>query len=196
MTFDSNNEKKQPQVQASKSVPQPQFNTKASCFRPHFNSLWSVWYGLCAAGLQAYIAEQSARRFLGYAALPWPGPSLPPYLELHAYLALNGIAVLLIPFFLVAALFKIGNLANDGFKLGRHLSTCGADPASSVMLGRSGVLRSLWQHGGPTAPFLHLVTSFCLLLPKLLVEARLIQTGFLHKGTVRYYILLEVTMNR
>ncbi|GFG39542.1 hypothetical protein Cfor_00972 [Coptotermes formosanus] len=182
MTFE-NNEKQQPQVQASKPVNQPQPHMRASCFRAHFNSLWSVWYGLCTAGLQAYIAEQSAQRFLGYAALTWPGSTQPPHLELHAYLALNGVAVLLIPFFLAAALFKIGNLANDGFKLGRHLSTCAADPASSVVLGRAGVLRSLWQHGGPTAPFLHLVTSFCLLLPKLLVEARLIETGLLHKGT-------------
>jgi hypothetical protein len=187
MTFDNNNEKQEPQVQAPK--PEPQSRKRASCFRAHLNSLWSVWYGLCTAGLQAYIAEQSAQRFLGYAALPWPGSSPPPQLELHAYLVLNGVAVLLIPFFLAAALFKIGNLANDGFKLGRHLSTCGADPASSVMLGRSSVLRSLWQHGGPTAPFLHLVTSFCLLLPKLLVEARLIQTGFLHKGTERHFSL-------
>ncbi|XP_069698499.1 protein tincar-like isoform X1 [Periplaneta americana] len=189
MTFENNNEqqkqqvcKKQPQVQV-KPVP-PSRRDSSSCFRAHFNSLWSVWYGLCAAGLQAYIAEQSVQRLLGYAALPWPGPSPPPRLELYVYLALTGVAVLLIPFFLAAAVFKIGNLANDGFKLGRHLSTCGADPASSVVLGRSGVLRSLWQHGGPTAPFLHLVTSFCLLLLKLLVEARLIQTGFLHKDAI------------
>ena len=150
--------------------------------RAHLNSLWSVWYGLCTAGLQAYIAEQSILRFLGYASKSWPGSGPPPHIELHAYLALTGAAVLIIPFFLAAAVFKIGNLANDGFKLGRHLSTCGADPPSSVMLGRAGVLKSLWQHGGPTAPFLHLVTSFCLLLPKLLMEARLIQAGILHRG--------------
>lgn len=48
----------------------------------------------------------------------------------------------------------------------------------------SGVLRSLWQHGGPTAPFLHLVIAFCLLLPKVTMEAKLIEAGFLSQGKI------------
>ncbi|KAK7869725.1 hypothetical protein R5R35_011794 [Gryllus longicercus] len=149
----------------------------SACFRAHFNSLWSVWYGLCAAGVQAYVAAVSAERYLGVAS------RLPP-LESHAYIGLTGAAVLLLPFFLTAAVFKIGNLANDGFKLGRHLSTCSADPPGVLLGAGAGVLRSLWQHGGPTAPFLHLCTAFCLLLPKLLAEARLIQLGHLPPNDV------------
>ncbi|XP_068085891.1 protein tincar [Anabrus simplex] len=150
---------------------------KRPCFRAHLNSLWSVWYGLCGAGLQAYVAVLSAERFLAVA-------NKLPRLEVHAYLALTGAAVLLLPFFLTAAVFKIGNLANDGFKLGRHMSTCSADPPGVLLGAGNGVIRSLWQHGGPTAPFLHLTTAFFLLLPKLLMEARLIQSGHLPQDDV------------
>lgn len=71
-------------------------------------------------------------------------------------------------------------MANDGFKLGRQLSTCSREPPSESS-GNSGAC-SLWKHGGPTAPFLHLVIGFSLLLPKLLMEARLIEAGLLPQG--------------
>ena len=75
---------------------------------------------------------------------------------------------------------QIGNLANDGFKLGRQLSTCSKEPAKEV-LASNGSCR-LFRHGGPTAPFVHLMIAFCLLVPKLLMEARLIEAGFLSQG--------------
>ncbi|KAL0269560.1 UNVERIFIED_CONTAM: hypothetical protein PYX00_007252 [Menopon gallinae] len=158
---------------------------KRCCSKAHVNCLWSVWYGLCLTGFQAYIIGQCAKRFVGYVSLPWPMYP-PPRLELHAYLILLGSAILVLPFFLIAAVFKTGNLANDGFKLGRHLSTCTADPPSALLgsTERQGVFRSLWQHGGPTAAFLHLIAAFCLLLPKLLIEARLIQAGLLSKDAI------------
>lgn len=36
-----------------------------SCHRGHVNSLWSVWYGILAVSLQAYVATRCARRFVG-----------------------------------------------------------------------------------------------------------------------------------
>ncbi|XP_054258919.1 protein tincar [Macrosteles quadrilineatus] len=155
---------------------------KGACCRAHLNTLWSVWYGVSAVGLQAYIAFQSALRFLDYLELGWPASSA-PRLELHAYIVLTGTAVLLLPVFLAAAVFKVGNLANDGCKLGRSVSNCSADPPASVALGGGGP-RGFWRHSGPTAPFLHIVTAFCLLLPRLLIEARLIQAGFLPKDLI------------
>lgn len=35
------------------------------CPRLHVNSLWSVWYGVIAVALQAYIATRCAKRFVG-----------------------------------------------------------------------------------------------------------------------------------
>ncbi|XP_046689315.1 protein tincar isoform X3 [Homalodisca vitripennis] len=155
---------------------------KRSCCHAHLNSLWSVWYGLSAVGLQAYIAFQSGLRFLDYLDLAWPAASA-PRLELHAYVVLTGTAVLLLPVFLATAVFKVGNLANDGFKLGRSMSTCSVDPPNSVSLGGGGP-RGFWRHSGPTAPLLHIIAAFCLLLPRLLMEARLIQAGFLPKDMI------------
>lgn len=132
---DANRSKSKPKISVTpaKTTPPPSKKSK-SCWKAHINCLWSVWYGLCLTGFQAYIATQCAKRFFGYASLPWP-VTPPPRLELYACLGLIGMAVILLPFFLIAAVFKIGNLANDGFKLGRHLSTCTADPPS-VLLGK------------------------------------------------------------
>lgn len=118
--------------------------------------------------------------FPDYIALAWPASSS-PRMELHAYVVLTGTSVLLLPVFLAAAVFKVGNMANDGFKLGRNLSTCSIDPPSAVSLGASGI-RGFWRHSGPTAPFIHMISAFCLLLPRMLIEAKLIQAGFLPKG--------------
>lgn len=56
-------------------------------------------------------------RFLIYIALPWPDGKQ-PYLELNIFVGLVGAGVVLLPFYLISFLFKIGNLANDGYKLG------------------------------------------------------------------------------
>ena len=48
-------------------------------------------------------------RFLIYIALPWPD-GRQPYLELNLFVGLVGAGVVLVPFYLVASLCKIGNL--------------------------------------------------------------------------------------
>ena len=50
-------------------------------------------------------------RFLIYIALPWPD-GRQPYLELNLFVGLVGAGVVLVPFYLVASLCKIGNLGN------------------------------------------------------------------------------------
>lgn len=67
-----------------------------------------------------------------YLSLPWPADAPPPKLELHACLALMCAGVLLLPILMAVAFFKLGNLANDGIKLGRNLSICSRDPTSSL----------------------------------------------------------------
>ena len=95
----------------------------------HCNSLWSLWYGLLTLGLQAYVVYKCVTRFLTYIALPWPEDKQ-PYLELNLYVGLVGAGVVLLPFFFISFMFKIGNLPNDGYKLGYNLSTCSLDPPS------------------------------------------------------------------
>lgn len=73
---------------------------------------------------------------------------------------------------------QIGNLANDGYKIGRQMGTCSKEPPELLKSGGCG----LFRYGGPTAPFIHIAISFCLLIPKLLMEAKLIEAGFLSQG--------------
>ncbi|KAF6217352.1 hypothetical protein GE061_001706 [Apolygus lucorum] len=148
----------------------------------HLNSLWSVWYGFAATAFQSYIAVQLSKKLLDCWELPW-GLDAAPRTDLQACLILTGLAIVLLPFFFFSCLIKVGNLANDGFKLGRNLSACGVEPEDSLAGGPGGC-RSLWRHGGPTGPFLHLAISFCLLLPNLLMQARLIQADFLPRDYV------------
>lgn len=153
-----------------------------ACQRPRVNSQWSVWYCVIALALQVYIIATSIQRFTRYVSLPWP-PQGQPYLELNAYVAFMGAAVVLLPFFLLSALMKVGNYANDGHKLGDE------EPDMVVYqnLRRRKCFRlvkAVWKHGGPIAPLIHMAAAMCLLLPRLLVEAQLIKHGFLSKGTI------------
>ncbi|XP_076179805.1 transmembrane protein tincar isoform X2 [Ptiloglossa arizonensis] len=157
-----------------------------SCIRGHVNSLWSVWYGILAVAFQAYIGLRYTKRFTAYLSLPWPADAPPPKVELYACLVLAGTGVVLLPVLLGAAFLKLGNLANDGIKLGRHLSACSRDPPSSLLTNNpdNSLANNLWRHGGPTAAFVHLCTAMCFLLPSLLMEARLIHAGFLPKEAI------------
>ncbi|XP_063588514.1 uncharacterized protein LOC134765695 [Penaeus indicus] len=155
--------------------------SKPCCSQYHLNSVWSIWYCLVSLGFMAYLVYNGVKRFLLYASLPWPQD--PPFVELNAYVGLVGASVVLLPFFLVTSLLKVGNLGNDGFKLGASLSTCSRDPPP-VLEAAKGVVRNLWLHGVPTAPFLHLVAAFCLLLPRTLMDATLISAGFLPKEEI------------
>ncbi|XP_065155259.1 protein tincar-like isoform X2 [Atheta coriaria] len=152
------------------------------CATVHLNNLWSFWYGALGTVLQAYTSVKCIKRILGYSVMAWPEAHPLPILEMNASLGLTAAAVLLLPFFLASAAFKIGNLANDGFKLGRQLSTCSREKPADTLEGDGGC--GLFKHGGPTAPFLHLVIAFSLLLPKLLMEARLIEAGLLPQESI------------
>lgn len=71
--------------------------------------------------------------FSAYLSLPWQADAPPPKIELYACLVLAGVGIVLLPVLLGAAFLKLGNLANDGIKLGRHLSACSRDPPSSLL---------------------------------------------------------------
>ena len=150
------------------------------CCDVHCNSLWSIWYGIVVLALQAYIVYKCVTRFLVYVALPWPDHQQ-PYLELNLYVGLVGAGVVLVPFYFISFMFKIGNLANDGYKLGYQISACAMDPPS-ILARSSGLVRNAWHHGGPTAPFIHLVSAFCFVLPRIFIEAKLLEVGFLSRG--------------
>lgn len=86
---------------------------------------------------------------------------------------------------LLLFILQVGNLANDGIKLATGIKErrCSMSPDDGLEEeSRGGTLRALWTHGGPTAAFIHIVIAMCLLLPRLLLEARIIENGLLPRG--------------
>ena len=168
----------------SNVVPGISTHRKRRCCDVHCNNLWSIWYGLIVVLLEGFVVYKCVSRFLLYLALPWPERKQ-PYLELNLFVGLVGAGVVLLPFYFISFMFKIGNLANDGYKLGFQISACAMDPPS-VLAQSSGFVRNAWHHGGPTGPFIHLVSAFCFIIPKIFMEAKLIEVGFLAEG--KYHI--------
>ena len=165
---------------SNNTVPGVATHRKRKCCDVHCNNLWSLWYGITVVLLEAFVVYKCVSRFLLYLALPWPERKQ-PYLELNLFVGLVGAGVVLLPFYFISFMFTIGNLANDGYKLGFQLSACAMDPPS-VLAQSSGFIRNAWHHGGPTAPFIHLVSAFCFIIPKVFMEAKLIEVGFLANG--------------
>ncbi|CAL4142068.1 unnamed protein product [Meganyctiphanes norvegica] len=173
---------RQQQLQIQQQPPKSHSH-KGCCGSPyHLNSVWSVWYGLCIALFTGYLVYCSVKRFLYYASLPWREDNL-PLVELNAFVGLVGSSVVVLPFFLLTSILKVGNLANDGFKLGASLSTCSRD-LPPVLEPTHGLIRSLFLHGLPTAAFLHLVAAFCLLLPRTVMDATLIGHNMLPQENI------------
>lgn len=111
-----------------------------------------------------------------------------PVTELNMQLIFCGLTLLFLPLFLASALFKIGNLANDGVKLSARKGTCSSDPPIFEDDGNNGTMRALWMHGVPISVFIHIITALCLLLPHLLLEAKLIQNQHLPKGKIEIFV--------
>lgn len=81
-----------------------------------------------------------------------------------------GAAGVLIIFFFFAAVFKIGNYANDGYRLGVQDGSCSKDPPP-LPGAAGGLVRGAWLHGGPTGPFIHLLVAHLLIVARLIMEA-------------------------
>lgn len=98
--------------------------------RLHLNTLWSVWYGLLVTLLQGYLVLQGTHRYLGLSALTWKYEK--PSTELDIQIVFCGLVVLFMPLLLAAALFRVGNLANDGIKLASGTRLCSSAPTDGL----------------------------------------------------------------
>ncbi|XP_067133020.1 uncharacterized protein [Centruroides vittatus] len=156
------------------------YGMNMACRLPQLNSLWSVWYCTVTFSLQIYLVISNIRLFSSYTVLPWP-VGTQPYRELSMYVASMGLAVVLLPCFVLAALLKVGNYPNDGTKLGE----AEADTVVYQNLRKRRFyhgLKVVWRHSGPTAAFLHMTIAFSLLFPRLFIQAQLIKQGFLNRA--------------
>ena len=151
------------------------------------NSLWCIWYGLIVILFQVYIIIRNVQRFTSYLELPWPVKH-EPFFQLNAYVVLTAIGVIIMPFFFVSTVVRIGNYSNDGIKLGSNKAKRNeyenddleANFESQCSI-RS-ILASWWKHCPPMMGLLHFASAACFLSAHCLMEAELIKHGFLNKG--------------
>ncbi|KAG5682306.1 hypothetical protein PVAND_011666 [Polypedilum vanderplanki] len=167
----------------SKAITTQQHTDNRRKSKIHFNRLWSVWYGILVTFFQGYLIFLGLQKYLGCSLLKWKNGL--PATELNMLLIFLGLTVLFLPLFLASALFKIGNLANDGIKLSARKGTCSSEePVFIDDDGNNSTMKNLWIHGVPISVFIHIITALCLLLPHLLLEAKLIQNQHLPKDNI------------
>ena len=110
--------------------------------------------------------------------------------ETNLYVALQGTSLLLLPALALASLFKLGNLANDGYRLGRHLDLemdldLPRFKSKDPLISSGSACGAAWRHCPPLAPSLHAISALCSLVAKLVLDARLIKDGIMRRGTIK-----------
>ncbi|CAL4079306.1 unnamed protein product, partial [Meganyctiphanes norvegica] len=180
---------------------------RKGCCRCHLNSLGSLGYCVVAVGLSTYVIATEVQQFIKYLKVPWPHHTKPllelnihidnlnlkveMFVILNYHIGLVCAAAVLLIFFFFASIFKIGNYANDGYKLGVQDATCSKDPPP-LPGPAGGLVRGAWLHGGPTAAFLHLLVAHLLILARLIMEAQATKAGFLDQKNVWWSELSSV----
>ena len=143
--------------------------------RTDLNSLWSIFYCILVLGFHIYITYAGIKKYhsLNHESL-WDG-SIPG--ALRTYLALIVVSVLFLPLFVFTSLLKVGNIANDGIKLGRdHALDCGNTTTIGSRI-KWDWLRLLWEKFAPFSPVLHLLVAFLVLLPEVVLNAAEVKHG-------------------
>ena len=176
------------------------------------NSLWLWWYCGAAIAMETYLLYRAVLRCQRYNELPWNAAPEKPVTELYSYIALIVLSIMCQPFLIITSLFKVGNYANDGTRLGRDVavhrqelmlhrqdggernsiasSTESSNASSASALQRQrrdqpqtpSGWRMVWQHSGPLCHGFHILAAFCLMLPAPILQAREIQYGFQTPG--------------
>lgn len=93
---------------------------------------------------------------------------------------------------------EIGNLANDGFRLGRRLDlemdldlprSRNRDP----LITSGSACGAAWRHCPPLGPTLHVIIALCSLMAKVVLEARFIKDGISPRGRKLPFLLIIIS---
>lgn len=161
----------------------------------HVNSLWLWWYATIVLAGHSYLMYRAVQQCKEYNELPWRSAEK-PVAELYIYIILLVISMMCLPFFVITAVFKVGNYANDGVRLGRD----DLDPSRLREDGGTGDNRegqprtearaqTVWKHLAPLCNTFHVVAAFALLLPKVLLDAQKIAHQFLPAGRLNFIFI-------
>ncbi|XP_064630364.1 uncharacterized protein LOC135489111 [Lineus longissimus] len=142
------------------------------------NSLWTIWFCALIVSIEVYLIIQTINNYLKYNNMIWPEGTKPDS-ELNVTIVFAVFSLLCLPFFVMACVFKVGNFANDGALLGK-------DPIKEIFRKKQvrGRAWKVWRNFCPIAQTVHVVSAFLLLLPKPLLEGRIIKSGVLTKGAI------------
>jgi hypothetical protein len=126
--------------------------------------------------VEVYLIIQTINDYMKYNGMMWPDGTKPDA-ELNATIVFAVFSLVCLPFFVIACVFKVGNFANDGVQLGK-------DPIKEIFRKKHfrGRAWKVWRNFCPTAQTVHVMSAFLLLLPKPLLEGRIIKGGVLTKG--------------
>lgn len=143
------------------------------------NSLWSIVYCVIVLIIHGFITYLGISKYrkLNHDEL-W-GEETPP--ELRVYIALIVLALLFLPLFIFFSLLKVGNIANDGTKLGRDHALDGNKNTLGAKI-RWIWVRHLWEHFPPFSPVFHLLSAFLVLLPEVVITAAEVKYGIMASG--------------
>ncbi|XP_012939507.1 protein tincar [Aplysia californica] len=152
--------------------------------RSSLNSFGSICYCLITLGVHAYASYTAISRYKESQARAWPGAKGKP-VESGCLLGLTILSLVLMPVFCVTSFFRVGNLANDGVKLGRDhaLGGSSADPDKGENAPETTAtrLKRVWRHFCPLSQSLHVIAAFLLMLPETLLTA--VEVKYEYKST-------------
>lgn len=144
--------------------------------RAKFISLSRIWYTLIVVLIHLILTYFGIKYCYWNDQQSWPKSSSfsSPKFELliQKICVLSSLVLLFI--FIYPALFRIGNLANDGQTL--------ASVDLRAKTGRTSLCTSLWRHCFALSSTLHLMMSFLLLISTVLIDAKQIMVGLRASG--------------
>ncbi|KAH9524760.1 hypothetical protein Btru_027746 [Bulinus truncatus] len=151
------------------------------------NSFSSICYCVLALGVHGYSCYSAILRYKESESRAWPGGGGGTPSEAAMLLGFTVLSIMLMPMLCMTSFIKVGNLANDGVKLGRdHALGCHSDTAPRECGVTSAGMARVWKHFCPISQTLHVVAAFLLLLPETFLTAVEIKFGYKAAGEYRH----------
>ncbi|CDW59387.1 hypothetical protein TTRE_0000772101 [Trichuris trichiura] len=139
-------------------------------YRPELNTISSIWYCLFFVLLQGYLLYIGLARYSALAESGWPN-ARDQSSSLSLYVAFHGVIIALLPFFVFSAIFKVGNLANDGERIAEKQQPVIRTSGSRCCMR----LKACWIHGLPVSQTVHLIIATAFLVCSSLIETELVR---------------------
>lgn len=144
----------------------------------YINSLSSIVYCVIATLAQCYICYSYLGPYETTLDEKWSGTYRSGY---GVRLGLPIIGLFVLPLFILFSVFRVGNYANDGFKIGRDHALTAQTNFFGDRFERE-LTRRIWRNFCPFAPTLHLFIAFSLILPDTILTGLDVKYGHQNSG--------------